>query len=249
MPAVFVHGVPETEAVWDALIHSLDANGAVSRSDAVALRLPGFGSALPDAFDATMATYAEWLAAELAAIEGPIDLVSHDWGALLSMKVLAGQPSNVRSWVTDMGDLQPDFEWHDTARTWQTPGDGEAFMEVFLAVTDAERAELMVGLGVAEPAASTLAKSIDATMGDAILRLYRSAVAIGAEWGPGIDSIAVPAMVVEATDDTFRAEGACGRLAERLGGQLTVLDGHGHWWMVSDPDRAASAIANFWSSL
>src|SRR6202162_4432404 len=37
MPAVFVHGVPDTQQVWDAVIARLD------RKDVVTLSLPGFG--------------------------------------------------------------------------------------------------------------------------------------------------------------------------------------------------------------
>ena len=39
--AVFVHGVPETPAVWRGLLATLD------RPDTVALSLPGFDSARP----------------------------------------------------------------------------------------------------------------------------------------------------------------------------------------------------------
>jgi pimeloyl-ACP methyl ester carboxylesterase len=39
MPAVLVHGVPDTHRVWRALI------GRLRRDDAVTLSLPGFGKA------------------------------------------------------------------------------------------------------------------------------------------------------------------------------------------------------------
>jgi pimeloyl-ACP methyl ester carboxylesterase len=52
--AVFVHGVPETPAVWHGLLAALD------RPDAVALSLPGFDSARPAGFGATMDEYAGW---------------------------------------------------------------------------------------------------------------------------------------------------------------------------------------------
>ena len=71
--------------------------------------------------------YGERSAAELERFES-VDLVTHDWGAILALRVLADQPANVRSWATDMGDLGPDFRWHDTAITFQTPGDGEALV-------------------------------------------------------------------------------------------------------------------------
>src|SRR5690349_5183380 len=123
MTAIFVHGVPETSSVWQPLVDHLE------RDDVELLGLPGFGSPLPDRFDPTMHTYAAWLASELERYD-QVDLVTHDWGAILALRVLADRPANVRSWVSDMGDLSADFQWHDTARTWQTPGDGEALMDV-----------------------------------------------------------------------------------------------------------------------
>jgi pimeloyl-ACP methyl ester carboxylesterase len=243
MTAVFVHGVPETSVIWDPLI------AALSLDDAVSLQLPGFGCDLPDGFDRTMNGYADWLVAELAAIDAPIDLVTHDWGALLGMRVMAEHPGRARSWVTDMGDLNDQFEWHDTARTWQTPGEGEAFMDGFVGASDADRAALLVELGVAEPTASLLSAQIDKTMGDSILALYRSAVDIGKEWGPGLDAITAPTLIIEAVEDDFRNEGAIARFVERVGASSARLDGQGHWWMVGDPEASAAAIAEFWAAL
>src|SRR5690606_2734704 len=105
MTVVFVHGVPETAAVWDPLVAALD------RDDVACLALPGFGSPLPEGFEPTMYRYADWLAEELTAFDH-VDLVAHDWGALLAMRVLADAPSNVRTWVIDTGDLGPDHKWH-----------------------------------------------------------------------------------------------------------------------------------------
>ena len=45
MPAVFVHGVPDTQRVWRALITRL------RRDDVVTLSLPGFGCEIPTGFD------------------------------------------------------------------------------------------------------------------------------------------------------------------------------------------------------
>ena len=71
MTAVFVHGVPETAALWDPLVAALE------RDDTVQLALPAFGNPLPDGFEPTMHRYAEWLAAELERFD-EVDLVGHD---------------------------------------------------------------------------------------------------------------------------------------------------------------------------
>jgi pimeloyl-ACP methyl ester carboxylesterase len=45
MPAVFVHGVPDTPRLWRPVIESL------ARKDVATLALPGFNCALPEGFD------------------------------------------------------------------------------------------------------------------------------------------------------------------------------------------------------
>jgi len=242
MTAVFVHGVPETTRVWEPLVAHLE------RDDVALLALPGFGSALPDGFDATMETYASWLAAELARFD-EVDLVTHDWGALLGLRVLADRPANVRSWVSDMGDLDPTFEWHDTAKTWQTPGDGEALMEVFLGASLTDRAAILEGVGAPQPGATVMAEHLDRTMADAILALYRSATDVGNDWGPGIDRIDAPGLLIQSMLDPFRSPGRVQALADRTGAEIATLAEAGHFWMLDEPEASAQLITDFWESI
>lgn len=241
MPVVFVHGVPETTRVWDELLARLDLESPVL------LGLPGFAAGMPAGFEPTMDGYAVWLAAELGSL-GEIDLVSHDWGALLALRVLADRPDNVRSWVADVGDLDSEFRWHDLALLWQS-AEGEAFMEGLLGASVAERAELLVASGVPAVGAEPMAEGFDATMAGVILGLYRSAVGIAGEWGPGLDSIQAPGLVIESMNDPYRAPARARRLAERTNAQLAPLPDAGHWWMLDSPAQAASIIAAFWSGL
>jgi pimeloyl-ACP methyl ester carboxylesterase len=242
MTAVFVHGVPEVAAIWDPLIE------AVERDDVVALALPGFGSPLPDGFEPTMYRYSDWLADELERFD-EVDLVAHDWGALLSVKVLADRPGPVRSWALDIGDMTDDFRWHDAARIWQTPGDGEALTEAWLAMDAAGRAATLANVGAPDDAARLMGEAIDAPMCTAILGLYRSAVDIGTEWGPGIDRWSVPGLVVAAQDDQFRKPALARDLADRTGARILELDGVGHWWMHQAPDVVAPALRELWSEV
>ncbi len=145
MTAVFVHGVPETPAVWHGLLAALD------RPDTVALSLPGFDSARPAGFGATMDEYAGWLAAQLERLGDPVDLVGHDWGGGFVVRVVSTRPELVRSWVTDaagIGDIE--FEWHDFAKIWQTPQAGEDFWDQQLAAPAEERAGVFRMFGVPE---------------------------------------------------------------------------------------------------
>ncbi len=54
MTVVFVHGVPETAAIWNPLL------GVLGRDDAVAVSPPGFGVPVPVGFEATSDGYAGW---------------------------------------------------------------------------------------------------------------------------------------------------------------------------------------------
>ncbi len=183
MPAVLVHGVPETPAVWEHLRSEL------RRTDIVTPQLPGFGCPRPAGFGATKEEYVQWLVAELETIaaEGPIDLVGHDWGGGFVVRVVSTRPDLVRSWVTDaagIGDV--DFEWHDFAKIWQTPGEGEQFFEQQLAATPEERGTVFEMFGVPRDRAVALASWADPVMAECILALYRSAVRRGKRMGPGL---------------------------------------------------------------
>jgi pimeloyl-ACP methyl ester carboxylesterase len=242
MTVVFVHGVPETAAVWDPLV------AAVGRDDVACLSLPGFATPLPDDFEPTMYRYAEWLGEQLSTFDD-VDLVAHDWGALLSMRVLADQPANVHTWALDTGDLTDDHRWHGAARTWQTPGDGEAVMDGWLALPADERGQPLVAVGAPEPAAAIRGAALDATMGRAILGLYRSAVRIGVEWGPGIDKWRAKGLVVSALQDSFRKPELAVDLARRTGAEILELPECGHWWMQQEPELVAAALHRFWSDV
>jgi pimeloyl-ACP methyl ester carboxylesterase len=69
MPAVLVHGNPETSEVWDSLRSEL------RRSDTVAVSMPGFGCSRPDDFGSSKEEYLDWLVSELEQLGEPVDLV------------------------------------------------------------------------------------------------------------------------------------------------------------------------------
>jgi pimeloyl-ACP methyl ester carboxylesterase len=176
---VFVHGVPETAAIWRKVRAALDR-------ESVALSLPGFGTPRATGFGGTKDDYADWLLAELARFDEPVDLVGHDWGAGLTYRVVTAHGEAVRSWAADVaGIAHPDYVWHDIAKIWQTPGEGEAFVEAQNAAAPQDRAALFQAYGVPADDALEMASASDATMGESILGLYRSALPNPhADWGP-----------------------------------------------------------------
>ena len=92
---VFLHGVPETAALWDKVRSHIDA-------ESVALALPGFGCPRPDGFGATKDEYVAWVVDQLDQLPGPIDLVGHDWGAGLTYRVATAHGDRLRSWTADL---------------------------------------------------------------------------------------------------------------------------------------------------
>ena len=107
MTKVFVHGNPETAAIWGPLIEALSGWGF---SDMVTVSPPGFGAPVPAGFGAHPDDYVAWLADEIRTLPGPIDLVGHDWGTGHVMGVAAAHPELIRSWATDIGGLlHPDY--------------------------------------------------------------------------------------------------------------------------------------------
>ena len=246
MPAVFVHGVPETPAIWDALRSKL------SRDDVVTVQLPGFGCPRPAGFGATKEEYVAWLVGELEKIapQGPIDLVGHDWGGGFVVRLVSTRADLVRSWVCDaagLGDVN--FEWHDFAKIWQTPGEGEQFYADNLAIPADERGAIFEMFGVPHDAAIALGRPLDQTMADCILALYRSALDVGKEWAPDFHDIAPPGRIVIPSDDAFLSGDLSRNSAQRTGASVTELDGVGHWWMLQDPARGAAVLEEFWSTV
>jgi pimeloyl-ACP methyl ester carboxylesterase len=222
----------------------------LGRDDVVALSPPGFGAPVPEGWTATSDEYLAWLVAELEGIDGPIDLVGHDWGGGHVQRVAATRPDLIRSWVTDIaGAADPAYVWHDLAQVWQTAGDGEAAVEAVTALPIADRTAAFVEVGMTQDAARSCAEAWP-EMGRCILALYRSAAQPKmTEWG---DELAAaerrPALVIVATEDHYTGgEALARRSAERFGAEVAVLDGLGHWWMLQDPAQGAAALTTFWS--
>lgn len=247
MTIVLVHGNPESSVVWESLVQALD------RDDVVRLSPPGFGAPVPEGWGATVEEYRDWLIAELTALGEPVDLVGHDWGGGHVLNVAMARPDLLRSWCTDVaGVYDPSYVWHDLARLWQTPGEGERVVADMISTPFPERAAGLIGAGMAPDIADLLAPAIDEDMGRCILALYRSAAQPRmSELGRGLAAAAQrPGLVLYASADPYvGTEAMHRRSAERAGARVKELPDLGHWWMTQDPDRGAAALTRFWSSL
>jgi pimeloyl-ACP methyl ester carboxylesterase len=242
MPAVLVHGVPDTHRLWNPLRSHL------GRTDIIAPSLPGFGVPLPSGFAATKEAYVDWLIGEIERIGVPVDLVGHDWGALLVQRVVSLRPDLIRTWACGDGPVDVDYVWHDLAQQWQTPGVGEQMMAMMATDTLAEG---LAAAGIPGAIAQETARFVDATMKDCILRLYRSAVNVGAEWQPGLEKVSRPSLILWSKDDPYVAPRFAKRLANRVRGEPVLFEGCGHWWPLeraAEAAEAAAALERFWAA-
>lgn len=240
MPAVFLHGVPDTPGVWRPTLEKL------AREDVVTLRLPGFGGPPPTGFTPHKDSYAAWLVGELEKIPGPIDLVGHDWGALLVYRAVSLEPKLVRSWAAGGAPLDPDYVWHDMAQAWQTPGVGE---EVMKQLTPEAMAPGLMAQGQPKDVAEESAHAMDDAMKTAILALYRSATNVGKEWWPDLSRITAPGLVIFGERDPYVNYKFGEKLAAKVGAKFVLIKDCGHWWEAERPVETAQALEAFWASL
>jgi pimeloyl-ACP methyl ester carboxylesterase len=240
MPAVLVHGVPDTTRVWSTL------RAQLGRDDVTALALPGFGNRAPTGFTATKEAYVEWLLRELRAIRGSIDLVGHDWGGLLVVRAVSVEPGLVRTWAAGAAPLDPEYVWHAAAQRWQTPGVGE---QVMARITPELMAAGLAAVGVPPEAAADTGRHVDDEMKRCILALYRSAVHVGAEWTADLAHVTAPGLVLWGAGDPY-AEARFGeRLAQRTGARFVSYPECGHWWQLQRPAEVAAELRAHWASV
>ena len=244
----FLHGVPDSPAIWGPLLAELDLGDAHVAVPA----MPGFTGPLPAGFAATKEAYADRAIGEverLAAAHGPVDLVGHDWGAIIVQRVAMLRPDLVRSWVLSNAVIDPDYRGHRVARIWNTPLLGELFM----AVSGPKKLEQsLVEQGVpAAVAAEEAAQWKNKDKRRAILKLYRSANGLnfGVDWAQGLNALQGPGALVWGDGDPYVDIAVAERAAARHGVALHKIVGAGHWAIAQRPSEVAAALQGFWASL
>ena len=249
MPKVFVHGNPETSALWRPLFDELKGLGV---NDLTAVSPPGFGSPVPEGFEPTQVGYRDWLIEQLENLGGDVDLVGHDWGAGHVYGLLAERPHLLRSWAADCAGLvHREYVWHDAAQAWQTPEVGEQAIAAMFGMSVEERIATWAGLGIREDIAQEIASEQDEEMGRCVLTLYRSAAQPAmSELGQRLcGTTQRPGLVIIATEDFYTGTPEmCASVADDLGAGTLTLEGLGHWWMFEAARTAADALVAHWDS-
>lgn len=101
MPAVFVHGNPETAAVWSPLLAELEGAGA-DGPDLICLSPPGFGARLPTGFGATVGERTATLV-ERGMSEPVAEQVAKGQGEAMGQAALALYASAAQPVMAELG--------------------------------------------------------------------------------------------------------------------------------------------------
>ena len=246
---VFVHGNPETSAIWSLLVNELHKNGI---SKIVLLSPPGFGAPTPKGWGATVVEYRDWLLNELDKIDTPIDLVGHDWGAGHVFGALATRPNFVRTWATDCGGLiHPDYQWHDAAQGWQAPDIGEKMVAGMVAMSAEQFADYFSSLGMTREIAAQVKNDLNDEFARCILGLYRDAAQPAmAKLGKLFAAANPPnGLVIIADKDNYAGSAEqVHQVAAGVNAKVTNIPDAGHWWMIERPELAASILIDHWKS-
>lgn len=244
---LFLHGVPDSPLIWGPLLAALDLGDTPVAVPA----LPGFTSALPARFPATKKAYADWAVGQaeaLVAAHGPIDIVGHDWGALIAQRVAMLRPDLIRSWAISNAVIEPDYRGHRLARIWNTPVLGELFMAL------SKPAKLAQGLAAAgmpaDIAEEEAGQWANKDKRSAILKLYRSAkgLSFAHDWALDIPNLPPKGTLIWGEGDPYVELSVAQRYAANTGTPLTIIEKAGHWAIAERPAEVAAALKAFWNA-
>jgi pimeloyl-ACP methyl ester carboxylesterase len=244
---LFLHGVPDSPLTWGPLLAALDLGDTPVAVPA----LPGFTGPLPAGFPATKEAYADWAVGQAEALfaqHGPIDIVGHDWGALIAQRVAMLRPDLIRSWAISNAVIEPDYRGHRLARIWNTPVLGELFMAL------SKPAKLAEGLAAAGmPAAIAQEEAAQWANKDkrrAILKLYRSAkgLSFAHDWALDIAKLPAKGALIWGEGDPYVDLSVAQRYSANTGTPLAVVEKAGHWAIAERPEAVAAALKAHWNS-
>ncbi len=252
MARLLVHGVPDTPQMWRPLLDALArlSDPAAPAAEIYTPAMPGFVEPAPADFPATMHAYADWLCDVVDrhyAESGPVDLVGHDWGALLALRVTHVRRDRLRSWALINGAFDPLYRGHAIARIWATRGLGE----LSTMILGARTTRLIMRLCDVPPdLARVEAAAVSPSMKRCIIQLYRSAGGLRdfGGWYDGLDALPRHGLVVWSDRDPFLPVDLAERVAARAGVPLHVERPASHWLPLTHPDMLAARLDRHWKT-
>jgi pimeloyl-ACP methyl ester carboxylesterase len=208
-------------------------------------RPAGLLLARPGRLVAVKERYVDWIVEQLEPLverDGPVHLVGHDWGCLLSLRVASLRPELLRSIAAGNGPIDEDWPLHAFWDRWNVPGEGERFMDEVL--TPEVSVAMMKSIGLPDELAEHNTWVVPGGK-DVTLSLYRSATHVGREWGPDLRKIVIPSMLVWGARDLIVPIEFGRRMATRMGAEVVALDA-GHFWPAERPAEAAAVLSRHW---
>ena len=197
-------------------------------------------------FPATKEAYVDWLIALLEAEfarSGPVDLVGHDWGAMLSLRVAHLRPDLIKTWAALNACVLPGERWHRVGRLWQTPVVGEIGN---LVARPWLMRRLLPKRGMPPELAEVLSTQIDRRMKHVILKLYRSAKTVDDDWGKDLSNLPKRGLLIWGALDPFMSLNKAQRFSKKWDVPLHVNKGLGHWSLCENPRSIADKLRQHW---
>lgn len=242
MPVLFLNGVPATAALWKPILGLIDRTDEVLAPD-----WPGFVADPPEGWVPVKESYVDWAIGLLEGLYergGPVHLVGHDWGCLLSLRAASLRPELLRSIAVGNAPIDPHWPLHMLWTEWMKPGVGEKISD-YLASGDSPMAATLERMGFASEDARNNAFTYPGNA-HRIMSLYRSAVNIGTEWADDLARIIVPSMFIWGERDLVVPPEIGRRMANRVGAEFVTLDAD-HFWPVEKPVEAVAYLKRLWA--
>jgi haloalkane dehalogenase len=243
VPALCLHGFPETSFMWRTVIEAVADAGR----RALAPDLPGFGDSPPDPPGTweRQVDAVERFRNELGL--GRVALIVHDWGGLIGLRWACEHPDAVAAIVASSTGFFPDGKWHGMARALRTEGEGENMVASM--TRDAFRQMLgAVSRRFDKTVADEYWKTFQTPGGrQGILELYRSGDFEKLEQYEGrLEELGVPTLLLWGEDDLFAPVAGAHRFMREIPhAKLVVIDGAGHFVYADEPARCAREIVEF----
>ena len=243
VPALCLHGFPETSFMWRYVTAALAESGR----RAVAPDLPGFGDSPPD----PPGTWERQVEAVERFRMGlgleRLALVVHDWGGLIGLRWACEHPEAVAALVISNTGFFPDGRWHGMARALRTEGEGERMVA---AMTRDGFGQMLaaVSRGMDKVVANEYWKTLTTEGGRrGILELYRSGDFEKLEPYEGrLAALGVPTLLLWGENDLFAPVAGAHRFQREIpDAKLVAIEGAGHFVYADEPRRSAREVVEF----
>jgi len=242
-PILFVHGNPDSADIWDGVVA-----GLADKYRCIAIDLPGFArSKAPDDFDYSLENMARFIEGVVSglAIQGPINLVAHDFGGAFAMAWAITHPDKVRRIVViNHTAFVEGFRWHWRAKVWRIPILGE--LSMLLSTWPLFRSSMRVGAKkLTDEQIRTVYERLSPQWKRTTLRLYRGAsIADCQKWAPRMLELTsrVPTLVLWGEHDPF----IDGQTADQFKANKVVRFAEsGHWVPAEIPEKVSAELRGF----